>query len=409
MALLSLVFSLRAISSISIALIFITGMTLKRTASMLTGKSLALLLIPASVFVLLKVLSVYLSFNQAEALKHFQKSSAILLIPLALYSTGPFLNRETYRLLMRLFICLLAVSMLYCLGIAASRFFRDGDANHFFYHELAGAIGQHAVRYSILVLIAVLYLLFSPTEEDFSFPLNLPLIFFSLFLLLLSSKLVLVFFVLAVLYAFLERRKMDLKKMLPLTGLLCIAIAFSAFAWKPVRHRFELLAGGDATLFMKNHFNQGTYFNGVQFRLLQWRLTTEILSEEKAWMTGVSTGDAQEILNKKYVEKDMYTGKRGTEDRGLLDYHTHNQFLQTTLQQGVSGLILLCLICIALSVMAKRSRTRETGFLVLFLMLYCFTDAVFETQYGLFIFFFFPVLSYLSFIQTATPVAGNQR
>jgi len=407
-ALLSLVFSLRAVSSVSIALIFITGLTLKRPAQALPMRTASLLLVPASVFLLLKLVSVVFSGNQEEALKHLEKSSAILVIPLALYSIAPFLDKNRYRLFMRLFLCFLAVSLVYCLIIAASRFFHDGSSTHFFYHDLAGAVGQHAIRYSALVLIGVIYLLFSPAERlPFIFQTAL-LLFFSAFLVLLSSKLVLLYFIILLGYYFIERRRFEKKKLLTVIAGLFIGLFITAFAFQPVRQRFYLLAGGDPGLFMKDHFNQGTYFNGVQFRLLQWRLTAEILNEEKAWMTGVTTGDARELLNKKYVDKDMYTGDQRSGDRGLLDYHTHNQFLQTTLQQGVSGLMLLCLMSIALILMSKWSGTRETGLIVLFLLLYCFTDAVFETQYGLFIFFFFPLLSYLSFRTGPITVGGNQ-
>jgi len=43
-------------------------------------------------------------------------------------------------------------------------------------------------------------------------------------------------------------------------------------------------------------------------RLIEWHFALEILNENHAWIQGVSPGDSQDLLNKKYIAAEMYTG-----------------------------------------------------------------------------------------------------
>jgi O-antigen ligase len=87
----------------------------------------------------------------------------------------------------------------------------------------------------------------------------------------------------------------------------------------------------------------------------------------------------------------MYTGIAGTDQMGFLGYHTHNQFLQVTLENGLPALFIFLSLCYTLSRMAVGSKKNEVKWLVALLLIYCFTDAPLETQYGLIIFLLCPV------------------
>jgi hypothetical protein len=110
---------------------------------------------------------------------------------------------------------------------------------------------------------------------------------------------------------------------------------------------------------------------------------------------GLTPGDVQFFLDKKYRETKMYTGAAGTEKHGYLGYHTHNQFLQTTLENGLPALLIFLFICYSLIKMAKECKRKELKWFIALLLLYCFTDAPFATQYGIVIFTFFPAFLYL--------------
>jgi O-antigen ligase len=90
----------------------------------------------------------------------------------------------------------------------------------------------------------------------------------------------------------------------------------------------------------------------------------------------------------------MYTGDPVRGDRGFLGYNTHNQFLETLLQTGIIGLLILLVLCISLVKMAWQKKSMSVGFIIILLLLWMFSESVFETQYGIIIFTFFPLFIY---------------
>jgi O-antigen ligase len=87
----------------------------------------------------------------------------------------------------------------------------------------------------------------------------------------------------------------------------------------------------------------------------------------------------------------MYTGNPSRGDHGFIGYNTHNQFLETLLKTGLPGLIALLLVCFTLIRMAIQKKQRETGFIIGLLLVWLFTEAVLERQYGILVFTFFPL------------------
>ena len=157
----------------------------------------------------------------------------------------------------------------------------------------------------------------------------------------------------------------------------------------PISKRFYEIAKGNIKIVTHDSFKKSDYFNGLQFRLLQWKFVGEILTEKKRWLIGVSPGDAQATLNEKYLAKNMYSGETSRGDRGYLVYNTHNQFLQTVLQNGIIGLAVLMMICVPLLKLALQNKKKPGSFIILLLLAWLFTEAAFETQYGIVIFIFF--------------------
>jgi O-antigen ligase len=190
---------------------------------------------------------------------------------------------------------------------------------------------------------------------------------------------------------------------LSIIGFIALSVII-LFTPNPISNRFKDVTQTDFTLLEKEKFNPGIYFNGLQFRLLQWKFVSEILTEKKAWLTGVSPGDAQDQLNQKYIAKDMYTGTVERGDKGFMGYNTHNEFLEALLQTGIIGGLIFLLICWSLIKMAWQRKKAELSFVTLLLLIYSFSESVFETQYSLLIFIFFPLFFYL---ETARKTAHN--
>src|SRR6185295_5019447 len=162
-----------------------------------------------------------------------------------------------------------------------------------------------------------------------------------------------------------------------------------------ISNRFKEIMQTDFQFIKRQRFNQGDYFNGLQFRLLQWEFVPRILNEKKAWLLGVSPGDAQNYLNQKYISKNMYTGTPERGDKGFIGYNTHDQFLESLLETGLIGALIFLLICWSLVKMIMERKNAELSFITILLLVYSFSESVFETQYSVFIFLIFPLFFYL--------------
>jgi O-antigen ligase len=119
------------------------------------------------------------------------------------------------------------------------------------------------------------------------------------------------------------------------------------------------------------------------------------MKDANRWVFGLTPGDAQNYINKKYIEYDLYTGKPGTDDYGFIGYNTHNQFLQCLLETGVLGLAIFIFICFAMISMIIKYKKTQLTFTILIILAFCITDTALGTQYGLIIFLLFPIYTQL--------------
>jgi hypothetical protein len=158
----------------------------------------------------------------------------------------------------------------------------------------------------------------------------------------------------------------------------------------PVSKRFyDLVQGNNISLITRDRFTPAVYFNGIQFRLLEWKLVPGVLNEYNCWWTGVGAGDSQTILNEEYLSRNMYAGEPGRPGQGYLGYNTHNQFLESLLQNGIPGLIVFCFICLSMVRIAWHLKKRLVSFTIILVLVYSFLESLFQEQYGLVIFIFF--------------------
>jgi hypothetical protein len=415
----SIVFSFRAVSSISIGLILMLGLfTNKPIAKAFSNrKGLLWFFISCCLLLALQSFSIVYTHNITEGVKLLERSSGIVIIPLAIVCSIDLLTYERKQKLLFSLTILLSVGSLYCIAVATINYFSGAPATVFFYHDLVKPLSQHAIQFSILVFIALLFLIKRLRENErstvFSYLLT---VFLSIDLLLLSSKLIISFYIIYLLFSFLSKRFYTKRNIL-LVSVPILAVAIIAFTSNPVESRFKEIFTGNGLLFEQKKFDQGVYFNGLQFRLLQWRFTYEILNEQHTWLAGLTPGDAQSYLDRKYIATNMYTGIPGTEKHGFLGYHTHNQFLQVTLENGLSALLVLLFMCYAFILMAREWKREELRWIIALLFIYCFTDVPLNTQYGIVLFAFFPVFFYLArpkhFPQDVVPdskaITVNQR
>jgi O-antigen ligase len=398
----SLVFSFRFINSISIAFILLASFILNKveTGRFYNSNLKNPIVVFTFLFYLFQFAGLLYTHNLHQGWSSIRIKSSLVAIPLAL-SSSDYLSENTRRKLLRIFYIILLAAILYCLFADIRQFRNNHDTSVFFYHSLVHPISQHAIQFSILIFIALVSLFENLKKNIFLFKKNISVLligFFSLFIFLLSSKLVIAFYLLYLLYFFLYFLKTKNKKSLFIIAIVIIcsfAGSLVIMTRNPISQRFTEILHGDLNLITQEKFGPANYFNGLQFRLLQWRFVTEILNEKNAWLAGVSPGDAQRYLNEKYISENMYIGTPERGDKGFLGYNTHNQFLEALLQTGLIGLLSFLMICFALIKMAWQRKRTELSFITILLLAYSFSESVFETQYSLLIFLFFPLFFYL--------------
>ena len=346
----------------------------------------------------MQAIALLYTVNLREGFAIFKANLGMIALPVGVLYSG-LLNRQSFGRCMKGYIYILFAATVLALVSASVSFFQHRDPTVFFYHPLVRLYSDHAIQFSVIVFIGLLFLM-----EEYSGRFFMKsrtriialIIYFSFFLFLLSSKLVIIIYFLYVLYKIVFTKTVIRRKVYRFAGLF-ILVALMAVAFimnTPFSKRIENEADAPISMIRKQQFNPGDYFTGVQFRILSWRFVYEILKEKHAWILGVSPGDSQDVLAEKYTRENMFTGGTPGNKTGYLGYHSHNQFLQAILETGIFGLAFFAMACLGLIRMAGKSAYGPLSVLVFLLLCNCFTDAPLKTQYGIVLFVFFPLFLY---------------
>ncbi len=394
-ALVTTTFNIRYVNSLSIILLVMATLLHPRRLSLFkTAFSTPFFL--ACLALLLWHLAGYLySKHPDEEFSFISSKAGLVAIPF-FFCANQGITLPYRRTLTLVFGISLAIVSLICLFNAAWVYHQHGDPSVFFYHKLVSPFNHHAVLFSFFLLTCIIYWLevdipAAPGRKIKILLIILTLYFF-LVTLLLSSKLVIVIMLIYLTYYLVRNSSAyrNKKYIWQISLGLFIVLVMIIITNGPIKKRFTDLKG-NMYLFEQQEFSPEIYFNGVQFRLLNWRFTKEILDENHAWLLGVSPAGAQHELNGKFIASNMYRGN-GSTDKGYIGYNCHNQFLQITLQSGIPGLFLFMLIFALLIWQVLRSGRRETMIMVIAIIAFCFTESLLETQYGVEIFTFFPLM-----------------
>jgi len=399
----SLIFAFRAVSSISVALLLVSGIIKNRVEhkSFFNQNVMNPLVFFCGLLFLLQFVSLLYTNDMAQGWKNIRLKSALVVIPLSVRCCD-YINETTRRKLLKWYCLILFCACFYALYYASRRYAATHSSSVLLYHPLVSIYSGHAVQFSILVFISLLHLFEALTKRTIVFTKYADLFlitFFLVFLFLLSSKLVIAFFLAYFLYTMIKSflfKSISAKFIVISITSLAVFSLFIFSTQNRISNRFREIIQTDFHFIKREKFNPGDYFNGLQFRLLQWEFVPGILNEEKAWLIGVSPGDAQNYLNQQYISRNMYTGTAERGDKGFIGYNTHDQFLESLLETGLIGSLLFLLICWSLVKMIWERKTAELSFVALLLLIYSFSESVFETQYSLFIFLFFSLFFYLS-------------
>ena len=336
--------------------------------------------------------------NLKEGLKNVETSAGLIALPFLVITGGHFFSSR-YNQIMRMYCLLLLLATVYCVSHALYNFAKSGNPELFFYHQLLSPLQHHAVYFSVFLLIGIVFLFTNNSAKERSanrkshIYQSILIAWFFFFIVLLASKLMILAGIALMTILWVSKFR-GINKTIALTGISVVTAVMVILLLSidnPVSKRFFDMFSGNAALFRQEKFSTDIYFNGLQFRLLNWRFGFEILNENNAFLMGVSPGDAQQLLNEKFIATSMYTGDPQRNDTGLLNYNFHNQFLQTLVETGLTGLIALLINCIFLLRLAFSKKNTTAICTILLLIFFFLTESVLERQYGIFLYAFFPL------------------
>lgn len=395
--LISLAFSIRFVNSISIiALVLLVLLDSQRKKMIRKAFSDPLFLTMALLF-FMQIVGLLYTNNKSAGWREITQKAGLIGIPF-FFCAIQSISAQRLKYIMTGFSLSLMVVCIYCLFHACILYSQGSDLSVFFYHKLVSPFQHHAIFFSFFLFYCIVYWLGGGIGmlegEKYKKGLLGLVLFFFVMIFLLSSKLVIgVAFLYFIIFLF-RRWKNNKKPMAFYSSLIAVVAVVIIFSItdNPVKNRFADLAAGNAKLFQQDKFSPDTYFNGLQFRLLTWRFTYEILNKKNAWTMGVSPGDAQYELNQKYTEMDMYLGD-GKTDTGFWNFNCHNVYLQTTLESGCIGLFFLLLAMTLFIVYAIKQRKLNALIFFMSIMTFGFTESIASSQYTILLFLFFPLLS----------------
>ena len=349
-------------------------------------------------FFLFAVFSLIWSINVKSSLPKLVSFLPFIFIPIW---TSSLNSKIKYDIIFKYVGLIFMLISLTTILIAFYRYNSSHQVSEFYYHTLASPLSTNAIYTSLLYSIIFLFNLFFllKKKEKISIFSYLTLIVIAIYIFLLSSKLMtvlLIFSTCIILYPSLKL-KFDNYKLIPIGLVIIISILFMlVLSNNNISKRFEKILNIEKVkeVYSLNEFGDNYLWNGLNLRLLQLRAFYEIEKKNDFnSLLGVGLNNGQVLLNKKYREYKMYTGKPWEEKGGYLTYNFHNQYTQTLIEMGIIGFLFLIYIYYSLFVIGLKTNNFLLFTIIFTFILIMFTESILVRQKGIVIFVLFPLIA----------------
>jgi O-antigen ligase len=125
-----------------------------------------------------------------------------------------------------------------------------------------------------------------------------------------------------------------------------------------------------------------THFNGLNMRLMFWKIQISHGWEDGIFLTGTGTGDNQDYVDSLYTFPKYRLN-------GYIGWDSHNQWVYTLVQVGIVGVLLMGYLFFHYGIEAVRSvDVKLLSFLIITLG-FSFTESILESNKGIVFFTFF--------------------
>ena len=339
------------------------------------------------------ILAIFFSKNTEKSIDIVIMRLSIIFFPVFFSLTGKSFGNKK-QMFLKLFVlgAFIASVVLIAIALYKSISFTDNkfEFNYYFVQDKASYFKytyfskfKHPAYFSMYLNFSVLILFYfikhnKSTKKKL---LNYLLIaFFVVIIFLLSSKAGLII-IIAILFLnllryFSKKRTFLLK--------IIIFISFLSFSY--------FISQNSRFVKMYNQVEEsiklGKKSENYPERLILWENSVDII-KQNFWF-GTTPADAQVEINKNLLKFDNYVQKKD------IEYNSHNQYLQTFVESGIVGFLLLLFIFGGSIVLAiKRKQTLFLGFLFIVILNFFF-ESMLNTFAGIVFIFYF--LNYFIFI-----------
>tara|TARA_B110000971_G_scaffold121303_1_gene124251 strand:+ start:10098 stop:11315 length:1218 start_codon:yes stop_codon:yes gene_type:complete len=324
------------------------------------------------VFYVLCLCSLFWTNNLEETKEGLIRFLAYLIIPLAFI----FIDNIRIRrdVVFNAFSKSLVFYGLYALIVGVLKAFQNKDIGYLFYHNLSNNLSNmNAIYLSVFISFGIAYFLNKKRKSRFEV---FGVIFLSLFLVLLSSKIMITTTLLLSLALCFKKFKFKKISLQNKAIIVAVLLLFSITSLNFVnRIKTELDLTKISEVLHKKDFGHVYIWTGFGLRMFQIKVFTEVLEEQKILFLGEGLNNSQNSLIDKYKEYNLYPG--------FYNYNYHNQYIQIFAELGIVGLLLLLLI---LFIIIKNATKHKDYFLLSFIILIlvvCITESFLWRQRGM--------------------------
>lgn len=330
-----------------------------------------------SAFYIYLLMSLLWSQNTGDGLRQLETKMSFLLGPLFILAGRPNWTQESRKLILQAFVwgCLAAVIWAFAdatvKAIEEGAFYLTheyGRRYFFIYKHLALPLMHpgYLATYISLGLFAALELQSSQKRARNFY--RFSILIFLIFMVLLQARINLIaLFVVAVLAAihWAIQRKYYRYLLLPVSMFL-VVIVFLALAPQEMKKRYFQLPDFSYDI-------SGDQFNSATYRLAEWTCAIDVI-EDNLWF-GTGVGDNRQALYDSYEKNKFW---EGLEKR----YNAHNQYLETAIVGGLTGLILLLALLVYILKRSFNQRDFLSFYGLIFLIISITTESMFERMWG---------------------------
>ena len=279
----------------------------------------------------------------------------------------------------------IVIASICCLVVAIVRFVYTHDKNVFFYHEYSKIIWLNAIYFSSYILVALGYITINQKSFNKKKLISWLGVFLYLNLLLLSSKILIATGTLLLAIAiYMKLISGVYKKILPI-GILSVFLLLS-ISNNPIKKRYTDIHIHNYTQALHSSNFNNFPFDGLSIRLLMWRMGCELIGEQHLWLFGAGGEQYHILIQPKMDKYGLYGIFNSATESGYKNYNMHNQYIESIVQFGLFGGIILISIIAYLLTLGIYKQNYFLIFSGLLFTIAFITESLLETQSGLLLF-----------------------